>query len=243
MNTRLLTCLVLLLALPCLAPTRVMRGNARAVPVVTSGATYLVKQDFEGTGYDNSETWSEAGTGTVDEDYTSVVLAGSQSLRIVTSGTVGRTTSPTFTAQADVWVYCLFRPVSIPATQRWVFQLRDASSALCSLRFNSSGTLTIRAGSAGGTATVTALSAGTTYHIWMHYIKGSGSDATGTVGFSTSGTKPTSGNEFASHTAGNATTDADRLELGDAAGASSGTIEYLYDKVRVDDASIGDSPL
>lgn len=64
-------------------------------------ATYLLNQNFEGTGYDNSESWTETlDGGTVDEDYTTTVLAGSQSLFMPAAlNTIGTLTATTVYAQ------------------------------------------------------------------------------------------------------------------------------------------------
>jgi hypothetical protein len=56
--------------------------------------------------------------------------------------------------------------------------------------------------------TVATLSAGTTYYCWAYYSKGSGANAIYKVAFSTSKTKPTSGNNFAGGSNGSSTGDA-----------------------------------
>ena len=84
------------------------------------------------------------------------------------------------------------------------------------------------------------MSTGTTYHVWVKYVKGSGSNAVVEVGFSTDGTRPTSGGTFATQTSGGtATVDTDRIMFGQ---SSSNTVGAYFDKVRVDDAVIGDNP-
>jgi hypothetical protein len=83
------------------------------------------------------------------------------------------------------------------------------------------------------------MSTGTTYHVWVHYVKGSGSNAQSSVGFSTDGTRPTSGNKFTSYSNGTETADADNVRFMEEGGSNA---RAIIDKVRVDDATIGDNP-
>jgi hypothetical protein len=83
------------------------------------------------------------------------------------------------------------------------------------------------------------MSINTTYHIWVKYVKGSGANAVIESGFSTDGTRPTSGSAFVTQTVGTATADTDRIMFGQ---SSSNTVSTYIDKVRVDDAVIGDNP-
>lgn len=208
-------------------------------PVAT--ASYLIKQDFEGTGYDNGETWTEAGTATPDEDYTGVALAGSQSLRVVTTSATSRS-SVSFSAAGTVEVYFLFRPVVASAEAGLtIVQLRSADDAAeaIRLRWLSSGRLDVRAGGGTVASPVTVLSVDTTYHVWVRFVVGTGANAVATVAFSTTGTRPSSGNEFAQTSNGTATANAGILRLGT---ITTTTVEMIFDKVRVDDATIGDNP-
>lgn len=204
-----------------------------------SSTSYLINQNFEGTGYDNSETWTEAGTGTVDEDEATIVLTGSQSMRITAAGTQPRVISPSFTAQAEVWVYWQVHMVSLPGSTLPLMWVRDGANAqVMRVRITSAGLLNIQSAT-GGANTVDALSTGTMYHIWAHYLKGTGANAVVDVGFSTDGVRPTSGNKFRQLTNGDATTDATNLLIGTTANY---TMEWVTDRVLADDAQIGNSP-
>ena len=56
-------------------------------------------QNAEGSGYDNSETWTEAGATSPNEDYSGAnVLRGSQSIEMQDTGSDARITSPAFSA-------------------------------------------------------------------------------------------------------------------------------------------------
>jgi hypothetical protein len=206
----------------------------------SDGPSYLISQNFEGAGYDNSETWTESGA--ANEDYTGTVLAGSQSLRINTSASI-ITTRSTFSANSPVELYFLFRPASaIPgATTRIVRIEGDGAVPECAdISINSTGTLWVRHGNAGSASSVSAMSADTTYHVWIRFTKHNGATGTVTGAFSTDGIRPLSGNQFVTHSGSALTGNATLVRLGVAV---AGTADFIYDKVRVDDDTIGDNPL
>lgn len=194
------------------------------------GATYLVEEDCEGTG--TPASWTDSGT-TIDWDFTGTVLAGAQSVQL--SSQNARILSPTFAAQANLRGYFLYRADTLLA----------ASVTICafigpgvSAEVRTDGTLRI-GGSVNSPTTVATMVADTTYHVWVQYIKGTGANAVYSVAFSTTGTKPTSGDNFTSATTGTETTDCTALRLHC---ESSLTATVIFDKIRADDADIGDSP-
>ena len=83
-------------------------GGVAASPA----ASYLVNQNFEGTGYDNGETWTEyVGTGaTVNEDYATspAPLAGEQSLYVVGGSDDGETYT-SFSSSGTIHVRMMIR--------------------------------------------------------------------------------------------------------------------------------------
>lgn len=200
--------------------------------------SYLIKQDFEGAGYDNGETWTETGTATMDEDYTGVVLAGAQSYRLVTAADGGRT-QVAFAGQTELWTYLLIRPISLSGADQVILWYRNnIDNGFCNVSILIDGT--IRIGASGTATSVGAVSEGVTYHCWFHYKKGTGANAVVDFAFSTDGVRPTSGNNFVQLTGQTTVQDAHRLDVGYHAGVD--TSEYVFDKVRVDDAQIGDNP-
>ena len=213
----------------------------------TGGAvpTYLINQNFEGTGYDNGETWTETlSSGTIDEDYTGTVLAGSQSLRMLTTGFTQKNDSPSFSGGQVRYAYFMLRPVAIPAGgfETYLFRWQTSASGRGSLTLNNAGTLTFSGNVSGSITTVGTMTAGTTYHVWVS-IDTTASPETVTVGFSTTGTRPTSGNNYASGTV--EITDGasiDTIGLANGGGGSGPTPEMIFDKVLVDDVQIGDNP-
>jgi hypothetical protein len=204
------------------------------------GATYLINQGFEGTGYDNSETWTEA-AGTPNEDDTTSPspIVGSQSLRLDGTSVTQRTDSPSYTATADVWVYLRLNPATLPSSGNNDFlAIRNGTTQLLSAQINASGVLRVNVG-ANSSPTVSTMSAGTSYHVWIHYVAGTGANAVGSVAFSTDGVKPTAGNAFTSMNTGTSTLSANNVRL--TAVAANGGV-FVMDRVLVDDASIGDNP-
>lgn len=236
---RILVLLILLSAFEAYAPITII-SSPRASTAAAAGATYLLTENFEGTGYDETITgsWTES-SGTPDEDYATspAPLAGSQSLELNDAGANERIDSPTYAATADIWLYFLVHFNSLPAATETVASFRNSTTEMCSMQITSAGLLRVAMTGGNSVTTVSAMSAGTTYHVWIHYTAGSGANAFGSVAFSTDGTKPTSGNAYTQKTDSTATASSDNIRL-----RSDGAIQLFMDKVRVDDANIGDNP-
>jgi hypothetical protein len=192
-----------------------------AVPLeITSGgvgtSSFLVHQNFEGTGYDNSETWiATTGTGgSIDPDEATTVLRGSQSLRIYAgdSGQVSQTKITLGTTYGDVWAFWRVRIGStLPAADTSFVRLLDGVDGIA-------GYVMIRATGNGkifhGTAEASALSIwspNVTYYAWWHWTRGTGSDGLSQLYISTSSTRPAS--PITTLTSGNASTSPNTLQL------------------------------
>lgn len=205
------------------------------------GPSYVFSENFEAvTGYDNAG-WAETKTGIVDEDYSTAGLSleGSQCLRLAAANQTAYTASPTFTALGEVWFYSLFRLVSITTANLVFFCLRDASLLAVRVRVSNTGLLGLVFTGATTVTAAVAISLNTTYHFWVYYKKGTGSNAIARVAWSTDGIKPTSGSNFLEITNGTATVNLDRINLGL---TTNYVAEYLFDKIRVDDVEIGNNP-
>lgn len=206
------------------------------------GATYLLEENFEATGspgYDTA-TWTESGSPDENASTSGLSLQASECLNFNPAAATWNTTSPTFTAQSTVYVYFLFRFASLPSGGTWtMFQVRSTSAELARVRVNVSGQIALRAGGGTEANLATSISTNTTYHGWLKYTKGTGVNAVVEFGYSTDGTRPTSGGTYNTQTVGTATVDGDRIMFGQ---TSSNTVGAYFDKVRVDDAVIGDNP-
>lgn len=234
----LVIALLLLVALLPKACAQVMLPHRNSIGISDpcDKGSYIVMQNFEGTGYDHCETWSEVST--PDPDYTGVVLEGAQSLRIQQSGS-SVLIRKTFTGMSEVWAYFLLHPVTRGVVDdRSIMRLNSSIVDPLIIWVKSNGRLMLQIGGITAT-TVDSISDGTTYDVWCYYKQGSGANAIGSVGFATNGTKPVGGNKFASIANGTATGLAISVEIGS---GQTVTQEYVYDKVRVSATTIGDNP-
>ena len=175
--------------------------------VGSAGVSYLIKQNFEGTGYDNGESWTETvGNSTVDEDNTTNVVVGSQYLKLTRNTSGCQVTSPTFANQTEIWIYLIFRTSSLTndafiliqdsgGTTHAQLQIRSSSPA-GGLRIYNNDALNNFQNTAAG------MSVNTDYHIWGHWNLATGA---ADCEFQTTDTKVGSGNNFASLTGGDTT--------------------------------------
>jgi len=254
------TLLILLLSvLPLVAQvtqTATIGAGVRAPKTGTPAATphnhpasALIFENFEGTGYATAG-WGEVigGGGVVNEDYTTTVLDGSQSLFI--DGPTDEVSYATngFTAQATVYAYFQFRITSMPATENSflsIFRFRDVDGAtVAKMQIDSSAFPRITTG-ANAVATGANISANTTYHCWLSWVKNNGANSVMTMALSTTKVQPTEGNWFVTATGTTVANDAQQVFLGyanDGVDDSGPEMSIIYDYVLIDDAAIQDYP-
>jgi hypothetical protein len=197
----------------------------------TAEPSWVIRQGFEGTGYDNAETWTQSGSGTIDPDYTGLVLAGSQSLRLVTSGTAALTYRQ-ITGQSTLYCRWRMRIVSIDSSAQTLMTIRAGTTLHASLVKDATGKLRVTAG--GGTLNTSTdnIPVGTDLWMWAEYEQGTGSNSIARGGWSTTDTKPTltaSGATSAVSSNGTRTTPADRFYLGH---NTNTTWEIVWDEIR-----------
>ncbi len=185
---------------------------------------------FDATGYDLT-SWSEVlGAGTINEDYTTspAPLEGAQSLHMTQGGFDATYIARSITANANQLFYFMMRPVSISGDDELLtIWSGGGSTKEGQIIFLSDGTLRVDLLDGSPVATVDAMSVGTTYHVYVSYA---GAGKTMTIGFSTDGTRPTTGNKFATETVAG---DADTIDTVGAFGHSAfngGTSETIFDK-------------
>jgi hypothetical protein len=193
-----------------------------------------VKENCEGPG--TPPGWTNSGT--VNWDYISNLLEGNQLLYITGPGVgAGNNTRVDFGDQAEVWVYFkLALTGSAPTSAKTIGGLGPNGGAITQL-FQIDSSLRP---SFGGAQTTDPFLLNTAYHVWLHYRKGTGSNGIVEIGFSTDGTKPTSGNKWKKSTTYIGINNAGRLSLGT---TTSTTINIKFDKIRVDNSEIGSNPL
>lgn len=166
--------------------------------------TPLLFENFEGTGYAIAGWGENFGSGgTINKDYTTTVLSGSQSA-IIDGPTddVGYITN-SFTAQSEAFAYFQFRITSMPADEGdfiSIFRLRDVDgNTVAKMQIDSSAFPRITTGA--NTAPVTAsISANVTYHCWLSWDKDNGANSVMTMALSTTPVQPTSGDWFVTAT-------------------------------------------
>lgn len=196
----------------------------------------LVCQNFEGTGYDNSESWTEYFTeasGIINEDYTSAALRGTYSLLMdgETYKYVYDTVS--FTANSSVYIHILHRTAtdSTDSIDYLVSVLDSSDNVLGSLQYvPSNDRINLVSGGVTDYGSTDDLSVSTTYHLWIDYIAGSGSDGTFSLYIGTTITKPASPTHTI--TTSSSTADAAKLRFG-----SQRDGEFIRDQVIVKSTS------
>ena len=188
--------------------------------------TYLFSEGFEGTGFENSG-WTKSGT--PNENYTAIPLNGAQSLNAV--------------GAQYIW-----RPFQYATSFNLYFQVRwntwqnnrsimfwdDASWGQTALLWADKNNIYIDHGSRNARGT-TRIATNTTYHVWVEWTKGSGTDGTMKLFISTTGVKPAAPEALITTGNGNAT---ERIYIG---GTASGP-NIVYDRILVDDVPIGSNP-
>jgi hypothetical protein len=183
-----------------------------------SAITYLVNQNFEGTGYDNSESWTETiGTNGIsdEDDTTATVLRDSQQLKLY-AGDSGQLTRSRkgITANGSLYAHFLFSTTNVtPGTLQKFFALENSGqTGQLYISLQSDGKLRVTHGT-GVAITAGALLANTKYHVWVRYVKAASGDGVYSVAFSTTTTEPTSGNNFAGGSNGSSTGDVAIVQL------------------------------
>lgn len=204
-----------------------------------AAVTYLVKQDFEGAGYDNGETWVESGTGTINEDYTTVVLEGSESLRINMASQTAKTLI-VFPAQREVWAYFLVRFLRFSNAPDLLGGLNENSPTQATLMRQSSGLVSLN--NSTSAQPTNSVFTNITYSVWWHEKRTLSNTGIVDIAWSTNTTKPLTNwaGQFARFSNGTRTHDLTNITLFTT--QFSLQQEAIFDHVRVSTNEIGDNP-
>lgn len=186
-----------------------------------SAVTYLINQNFEGTGYDNGETWTE--TGTVYADYTTSPLRGSQSLSLSTADYAN--TRVDFTAQNSIYFHFLFS-ISADTTSQF-FEIMNTGTSFVSVKYIAGGFL--RIGGTSQNATVSGVAINTPYHVWGRYTN----DGTLDIRYNTT-------TDYDTATAASTTTNSDTAQANRVRFISDTTANKKIDQFIVSPTAIGD---
>lgn len=209
-------------------------GGSGVTKVSAAASQYLIEDNLEYLDASAATTggWVQAGTPTWAYATAPAPLQGSYSLQINASADAA---THSFTAQSDVWAYYLFSTSNAANTSMRVYFLDAADAAQAEASANSATYW--RANSGGGTnanSTVGDVVTDTKYHIWLHYVKGTGANAILEIYASTDGIK---GTVKANRTSGTSTGDAAKIRLN----LSTSTL-CIFDRVIVSSTEIGDNP-
>jgi hypothetical protein len=217
---------------------------ASAAYTIPSGG-YEFTETFEGSiadslsvsGYDNTG-WISSHASNNPNSTDPLAIEGVASFRAVNGDYDNISRTAGFSSSGNFRAYFRFHSTVLPgggANKLFWIANAGANVVLFEARFTDSSTLVISDADGGNKANVTGLSAGVTYHVWLQYVKGSGSNSVGRIWVSATGTKP--GSPSAEFTDGADTLDADRVLL---FGGNSGAV---LDKLVVDGTQdIGDNP-
>ena len=188
--------------------------------------TYLLSEGFEGTGFENGG-WSKFGA--PNEDYTAGALTGAQSLNCTGAQFIYRN----FAFASSFNMYFKARWLAWGPYNNVIYW-DDATWGTAAGLFAFDNRLELGHGNVFSMGT-TPIALDTTYHIWVEWTKGSGTDGTMKLYVSTTGTKP--GAPEAQITAGNGAA-LQRIYFG-----PTGTgPNVIFDQLLVDDVPIGSQP-
>jgi len=194
--------------------------NSAAAP------TYLFTEGFEGTGFENSG-WIKHGTS--NPDYTNIVLHGTQSLNCVGAQYLERP----FVFTNSFYLYFRVRWNTWTDYNNIIYWDDPGWNIVAGL-YADHNRMELNHGTAKAFGTTTTV-ANTTYHVWVEWTKGTGSNGTMKLFISTNGVKPAT--PEASITAGNGGAT-QRIYVGP---TSSGP-NAIFDRILVGNAPIGSNP-
>ena len=248
----------LIIAILVIASTAWADGTWNVTTTCDDCTGKLGCQNFEGTGYDNSETWTEGTegtltTGVLNEDYAVSPIRGSQSLRMKDDSTNGFWTTYMFPAQDDIYLFMQFKLVDYPAIDRPYEVMTFYHYVVDPYELDFLVVLEVDAtagthyhftfytyGTGGGhlTSETTERTTGTVYNVWLYLKKGTtNNNAQGWLRVADANTFTMPGTNNLSFTNGTWGTD-NFTAAGFTTQAGAG-YEYVVDHVIFSSSSIG----
>jgi len=202
-------------------------GNV--VKAAAGGVTYLLSENFEGTGYQNC-CWAEDSN--PNEDYTATALEGSQSFNSAADGSRAYTN---ITSSTELWIYALVRFNSINDGEGWT-GFTDPTGKCYWDFYGSSQKVRLHQGTntiATSAPIATALAINTTYHVWMHWKN----DGTASLEINEGGTKSGDGDDYTSCSGGDGNYPTTTIMIG-----MGRAHNIIIDKLRVSNTDPGNNP-
>ena len=217
--------------LPRLIVALLFLFGSTTLSVKAAAPTYLLSEGFEGVGYENSGWIVPPNSISPPEpDYPIAPLLGSQSLRCNGISFIQRP----FVHNDPFYCYFRVRWASW-SDYKFVVDWLDASQSSTATLLTSFGNkLEIKHGSVSVPGTTT-IALNTTYHVWLEWTQGTGSDGTMKLFVSTDGTKPASPevNIVTGNGVSTASFDVGPFGAG---------VDVVYDSILIDDEVIGSNP-
>jgi len=192
----------------------------------STAGSYLLSESFEGPGFENAG-WSLSGT--ANPNYTTTVLEGLESLNTIGTQYVWRplvsttTFSMYFQARWNTWT-------DFTSIVHW----EDANWGAAAGIWAGDNLLYINHGTTEAFGT-TPINPNTTYHVWVEWTKGAGTNGTMTLYVSTTGIKPAAAEATITTGKGAGT---ERMYLG----ANAAGPNVIFDRVRIAAVPIGNNP-
>lgn len=194
------------------------------VTAAASGPTYLVEENFDGTG-DPGAAWTEFGTSNWDYTTSPAPLEGTQSASCDGTAAAAYLNWNNGSGVDALEVFFLFHiPSTLEVSETLVYIYDSGATIVGYVLIHVGAVLRIYNGTAFA-ATTGTIAADTTYYIWVRWEKGTGADGFASVAFSTDGTRPNSGNNYKEVTTGTATAQAQQVRP--SATYSSGTGNFI----------------
>jgi len=193
---------------------------------------FLICQNFEGSGYDNGESWTDVYANS-NPDYTTTALRGAESWYGYDTGSDALARASISGTPSEAWFFLRFQVTNSSASGNKIVTLRYGTTTRMTVEVLSTGYLRITHGISSKDGT-TPIANSTTYYLWGYYKASTGGNGIATIWLNTSGTKPT--DSEATLPDGSQTGSVDRIYLT----GSLTTSATIIDQVLVDDSSIGD---
>lgn len=229
-------------ALLCMGNVTQYHSAVARIKAGAAGPTFLLEENFEETdtggglgsstdGYDSALVSIEiqSAGGTVDPDYTTTPMQGSQMLALTSiTGEDNYVEWDLGSEYSTLGIY--LRYDGDTSTNRRLLRAYDSVGVtVFTVDLMSAARLRMSDGSTAINHTSGIMS---TAHVWIDWVSGSSMS----IGASSDGTKPTSGNYYASGTPTTGSIQKIRLLCENLTGTK------LFDRLLVDDVAIGDSP-
>lgn len=203
--------------------------HRRAAFREASGITYLIEENFEGPGVPSN--WFDGGA-LCDTSTSGLSLEASECASLVSGNKYLIAAYPTPFNEAEIWIR--YRVRFTEDTSGYICRIYDGSLGQVGYLYRLTGGALYVANGSTQNNTVATTAINTTYWVWIRYKKGTGANGEAEVWFSTTSTKPGSGDNNAAVTTGNATANAGSVSLEN----DNGAIEGYIDEVRIAATSI-----